>query len=120
MSRLFLIHWHGSEAATIAQKLRIDGHDVQLESSDGARAGKSIKSAPLDAIIIYLTRLPSHGRETAHALKSIKATKDIRIIFVDGEGETLEKTKARVPDAVYTTSAELPSALFSLLKGSGK
>lgn len=66
-------------------------------------AYKKVKARPPDVLVVYLTRLPSHGRETAHMLRSVKATRDLPIIFVGGEGEALEKTKAKVPDAIYTT-----------------
>lgn len=33
------------------------------------------------------------------------------VIFVGGEGEALEKIKAKLPNATYTTSAELEATL---------
>jgi len=113
--KLFLFHWNAAEAEEIAAEIRGFGFDITIESSDGARGGKAVKESPPDVIVIYLIRLPSHGRETAHALKSMKATREIPIVFVDGEGEALEKTKAKVPDAIYTSSAKLKSTLSKYL-----
>ncbi len=109
--RLFLIHWKETEAEALAKPLCELGWQVEWESEDGARAGKIIKDNPPDVVVIYLTRLPSHGRETADGLRSTKATRSIPIIFVGGQGEALAKTKAKSPDALYVAPEELQSAL---------
>lgn len=109
--RLFLIHWNAAEAEQLAAPLRKDGWDVDVESSDGARAGKVILADPPDAVVVYLTRLPSHGRETIHGLRSYKAGRDVPVLFVGGEGEPLEKTKKKVRDAQYVQEPGLRRAL---------
>lgn len=40
-----------------------------------------------------------------------RPTRDIPLVFVDGAGEALAKTKARVPEAVYVTANELLAVL---------
>lgn len=62
-------------------------------------------------IFLIHSRLPSHGRETADYLRSLKATRHIPIVFVGGKGESLEKTKAKIPDAIYTSFEELEGVL---------
>jgi len=114
--RLFLIHWNQTEAEAHAQKLRDEGWQVELEFEDGARAGKAIKSAPPDAVVIYLTRLPSHGRQTAHYLTETKATRQVPIVFVGGQSEALQKTKAELPEAIYTSQEQLSRALSQFAK----
>ena len=109
--RVFLIHWNASETEELARPLRASGWDVEIEAEDGARAGKPIRGKLPDVVAIYLTRLPSHGRETAQYLRSIKATSEVPIVFVDGKADAVEKTRAKVPDAVYTTSTELDTVL---------
>ena len=109
--RAFLIHWNLSEAEEYAQNLRSAGWQVEIEAGDGARAGNAIKVDPPQVVVIYLSRLPSHGRETAHALHSFKVTRNIPIVFVDGKEEAVEKTKVKVPDAIFTTSEELEHAI---------
>ena len=112
--RLFLIHWKAAEAEELAEPLRNSGWQVDMETENGARAGRAIKDTLPDAVVIYLTRLPSHGRETAKGLRAIKATRDVPIVFVDGKEEAIVKTKAKVPDALYTTSIELETMLAEL------
>ncbi len=96
--------------------MRKEGWRVSVEAEDGARAGKSIKADPPDVVVVYLTRLPSHGRETAHGLRAFKATRQIPIVFVGGEGEALDKTKAKVPDAVYASESRLRRVLERFAK----
>jgi len=109
--KAFLIHWNTSEAEAHAQSLRESGWQVEIEAEDGARAGIAIKADPPHVVVIYLSRLPSHGRETAHYLRSTKATCSIPIVFVDGKEEAVEKTRAKIPDAIYTSSEELDRLL---------
>jgi hypothetical protein len=62
-------------------------------------------------VVVYLTRLPSHGRETMHGLRGTKAGRDIPIIVVGGAGEALEKTRKKVRDATYVLEPGLRRAL---------
>ena len=112
--KLFLIHWNSAEAEELAQPFRAEGWDVEIEAKDGARAGKRIGQDPPDVVVIYLTRLPSLGRETAHCLRSTTATQDVPVVFVDGKGEALDKTQAKVPAAMFTTSDKLKGVLAEL------
>jgi len=115
-NKIFLIHWNEDEAQEHVRQLQDAGWQVAWESKDGAHAVNAIKNETPQAIVIYLTRLPSHGRETADYLQSLKNTRHIPIVFVDGQGEALEKTKAKVPEAIYTSSGELQSVLIDLVK----
>lgn len=112
--RLFLIHWNAAEAEEYAHRLRSEGWNVEYETEEGAQAIRRIRENPPDAVIISLSRLPSHGRETADGLRAYKATRDIPIVFVDGREEAVEKTKAKVPDALYTVSDQLSQVLGQL------
>ena len=109
--RLVLIHWHAEEAELLAAPLRKDGWDVAVEWEDGARAGKAILADPPAAVVVYLTRLPSHGRETMHGLRAYKAGRTIPILFVDGAPDTVEKTRAKVRDARFVAEEGLKKAL---------
>ncbi len=114
MNRLFLIHWNDDELNELAQPLRAAGWQVQTESEDGARAGKAILADPPDAVVIYLTRLPSHGRETASYLRTKLGPDQLPIIFVEGQTEKLEQVQAKVPDAIFADSRSLMKRLENL------
>src|SRR3990172_2797546 len=75
------------------------------------RGGTAIKLNPPTAVVVYLTRLPSHGRATAEYLAEAKSTRAIPLIFVGGEGEALEKTKKEIPKATYISEDKLEKAL---------
>ena len=112
MKQIFLIHWHSTEAAQLAAPLQAEGWAVAVEVEDGARAATRIRDKPPDAVVIFHTRLPSHGRATAAHLAEQKATRAVPIIFVGGQGEALEKTRAKLPHAAYIA----PEALIHTLK----
>lgn len=109
--RLFLFHWNNEEAAKLAEPLRARGWQVETESEDGARGCKAIQASLPDAVVIYLRRLPSHGRHTAAYLRETKATQDLPIIFVDGNPEAVQTTKEKVPQASYIPESELFNTL---------
>ena len=112
--KLFYIHWNEAEAK--AQAFRNQSWDVRLEAKDGERASRRILGDPPDVIVISLTRLPSHGRETAAYLRSRRGGGGVPIVFVDGAEDAVEKVRAKVPDAVYTTTPELPDLLSRYAK----
>jgi DNA-binding response OmpR family regulator len=109
--KVFLIHWNEQEVEDHAETLRSWGWEVETEAEDGARACKTITAHPPDAVVIFLTRLPSHGRETARYLRSRKATSQLPIIFVDGSSAVVEKMKSKIPSARYTSSKVLEIVL---------
>lgn len=113
---VFLIHWNAAEAANFAEDLRARGYQVRLESEDGARAAKAIMEQLPDVVVIYLSRLPSHGRETARYLRERKAAREVPIIFVGGSPQKVASVKEKVPQAVYTSAAELDSELAELFE----
>jgi CheY-like chemotaxis protein len=115
--KLFLIHWNDDEALEKAAQWRARGWDVDLEAEDGARAAKAIVESPPHVILIYLDRLPSHGRETAHYIHSGKSTGQIPIVFCGGHGAALEKVKAKVSEAVFATEADLEEVVEGFAQG---
>jgi DNA-binding response OmpR family regulator len=110
--KVFLVHWREAEAELLANEIRHMGWDVDVESNDGEKVGQRLRSEPADVVVIYLSRLPSHGRDTGHSIQEIKALQDIPLIYVDGNDEAVERTRTVMPDAVYTTTEELDRTLM--------
>jgi DNA-binding response OmpR family regulator len=110
-NHIFLIHWNLREAEEHADVLRRSGFEVSIEAQDGAMAWRNIKSNPPKVVLIYLSRLPSHGRQTAQGIKLTKATREIPVVFVDGKDDVVEKTKEMIPEAIFTTSSDLLETL---------
>lgn len=109
--RVFLFHWNAAEAEIHAGDLRARGWQVEIEAEDGARGAKAVAESQPDFVVIYHTRLPSHGRATGQYLAQSNTTKSIPIIFVGGEGDALQTTKEQVPGAIYVSEAMLRTRL---------
>lgn len=114
MADVFLIHWNESEAKQRAARIRAMGHSVRVEHADGAQAGKKILARPPHAVVIDLSRLPSHGRATAGGLRGNKTGRDIPIVFLSGDSEKAAKVRQAIPDAIWSTWDELSGTLASL------
>ena len=113
---VFLIHWNVTEAKQVSEEMRNQGWEVAgIEAEDGGQAYRLVGESSPDVIVIYLTRLPSHGRETAAYIRSRKTTRDMPIIFAGGQGAALAKTRDKVPDAIYTPVDGLYEALDRLV-----
>jgi hypothetical protein len=64
---------------------------------------RAIRQTLPDAVVIDLSRLPSHGREVACSLRNAKYSRRIPIVFVGGAPEKVEAIRQLLPDAVFTT-----------------
>jgi DNA-binding response OmpR family regulator len=114
MARLLLVGWRAVAVEAEAARLRAAGHEVRTETADGARAVRKATGDPPDALVVYLTHRPSHGRETAAGLRGHRAGRTVPVIFVGGEPEDVEKALAKVPDAQAVEREELEEALAAL------
>jgi CheY-like chemotaxis protein len=116
MSRLRLIHWNAAEADRYLKLLKKAGHRVEYLPEFSPQLMREWRTSPPDAFVIDLTRLPSHGREIAIALRQSKATRRIPIVFCEGEDEKVAKTRAVLPDAVYCEFSRLKSSLRTAIR----
>lgn len=99
--KLFLVEWDADAAARQADALRRDGWQVAVESENGGRAYRHIRTSVPDAVVIDLRHRPSHGREVGSALRELKATRTVPIVCIeDGEDER-EQTRARIPGVQF-------------------
>lgn len=105
-----LIHWNEQEAEERVERLTKLGYRVDFEPVDNAVL-KSMRTDPPEAVVIDLSRLPSHGRDVAAALRTGKSTNHIPLVFVDGAPEKVERVRAMLPDAVYTSWSRIRGAL---------
>jgi CheY-like chemotaxis protein len=113
MARVRLVHWKPDEATRLIGLLRVAGHCVDYDAKfDLAHFRANLP----DAVVIDLSRVPSHGRDVAIYLRVRKSTRHIPIVFVDGLPEKVETIRLKLPDAVYATSGRLRQALAHALK----
>ena len=115
MARVRVIHWKANEAAALLSVLRAAGHTVEYGEQLDPAAFRAIRQSPPDAIVIDLSRCPSHGREVATFLRGHKATRQVPLVFVDGEPVKVETVRTVLPDAVYASATRLCSALGEAL-----
>ena len=85
--------------------------DYDAEALSGPAIGRGIRQHPPDAVVIDLSRLPSHGRELAIWLRAGKHTRQIPIVFVNGEAGKVAKVREALPDATFATTARVCTAI---------
>jgi len=100
MARVQLVHWKAEEGRARARSLRAAGLRVEYEV-DAPAARRAPKDDPPDAVVIDLTRLPSHGRELAWALRQSKKTRAVPLVFVGGEPAKVARIRKELPDATF-------------------
>jgi CheY-like chemotaxis protein len=113
MPRVRIVHWKPEEAGPLVDACRQSGIEAEFdaEAISGPAVSRAIRQNPPDAVVIDLSRLPSHGREIAVWMRSVKAIRHIPIVFVNGEAEKIEKTRQILPDAAFTTTARVHGAI---------
>jgi CheY-like chemotaxis protein len=111
MANVRLIHWNGSEGRERKLRLASLGHHAEFDDVDGQGLMRVLRASAPDAFVIDLSRLPSHGREVAMWLRSTKSTRQVPIVFVDGDPAKVAQLKQLLPDATYTSWPRLGTAL---------
>jgi len=110
MSRILLVHWNENEAAERARKLEKYGHKVRtLFRSDRAHLDE-VRNFPPDLFVIDLSRLPSQGRELAGYFRRLKSTRQVPILFMDGEADRVQRVRNLIPDAEFAKSGDIKNA----------
>jgi CheY-like chemotaxis protein len=110
-ARVRLVHWDEDEGLERQRQLEALGVSAAYDFADGIITMRMLRSSPPDAVVIDLTRMPSHGREVARALRGRAATRHVPLVFVGGEPEKVKATRALLPDATYTTWGRIKTAL---------
>jgi len=111
MNRVVLIHWNADEAADRIQRLKQVGYEAAVIMPHGGKGLDVITGIAPKALLVDLSRLPSHGREIAAWVRRRRATRHLPIVFVDGEPPKVEIARKLLPDAVFTGWSAIASAL---------
>jgi hypothetical protein len=111
VARVRLIHWNGPEGRECRRRLASLGHDAAFDELDGPALLRAIRAGDVDAIVIDLSRLPSHGREAAVAVRSSKSTRHLPIVFADGDPAKVAAIQRLLPDATFTSWPRIGPAL---------
>lgn len=111
MQLVKLIHWKEEELPERVDKLTAAGYQVDARMPKGAAFLKELGENPPAAIIIDLTRLPSHGRDFGILIRKRKGTRHIPLVFVGGAPEKITRVMEVLPDASYTSWEDIGPAL---------
>lgn len=103
--KIFLVDWDASAASERAEALRRDGWHVEVETENGGRAYRHIRTSVPDAVVIDLRKRPSHGREVGSALRELRATREVPIVCIEEGDDAREQTRARI-DGVRFAAAD--------------
>jgi hypothetical protein len=106
-----LLHWNEAEASERLERLQAAGYAAYHSALAGPPLLRQLRENLPIAIVIDLTRLPSHGREVGAALRAAKATRFIPLVFVGGETEKVARIRALLPDASFTIWDEIGPSL---------
>jgi hypothetical protein len=109
--RVCLFHWKQGEAGERVEQLERAGYDVQLETRPDPARLRSLAEAPPAATVIDLTRLPSHGRDLAVALRVRAGTRRVPLVVAGGSSAAVADMQKHVPDAVYCSWEEIAPAV---------
>lgn len=69
----------------------------------------------LDAVVIDLNRLPSHGREIGILLRGSKSTRHLPLVFLGGVEEKVARVQAELPDAAFARWEDAPHTIFAAI-----
>ncbi|HXN21492.1 MAG TPA: hypothetical protein VOA41_01965 [Candidatus Dormibacteraeota bacterium] len=108
MPHVQLLNAEAGVAKRLIERLRASGYTVACSDTIPVR---SLRESPPQAVLIALARLPSRGRHLAMWMRSQEAIRSIPIVFVDGDPEKVQRIRAQLPDAIYTSRAKLAGAL---------
>lgn len=109
--KLFLVEWDADVAARQADALRRDGWQVEVESENGGRAYRHIRTSVPDAVVIDLRHRPSHGREVGSALRELRATRTVPIVCIEEGEDAREQTRARIDGVRFSSPEALSLAI---------
>jgi hypothetical protein len=105
MPRVRVIHWREAEAGPLIEACSGAGFDVEYLEGDGMAICRAIRTKPPDVVVIDLMRRPSHGKEVALWMRRTKSTRDIPIVFADGD---LSKVVAALKHPEQQTNPVIP------------
>jgi CheY-like chemotaxis protein len=108
--RIRLIHWKAGEAGKRIERLRSAGYEVEFDESAPVIL-KKMRERPPEVFVVDLTRLPAQGRDMALAVRHYKSTRNVPVVFVDGDAEKVARIRKQVPDAVYATWRSIRGAI---------
>ena len=110
-----LILWNADEAQVRALSLTAAGYKVDAMIPSGLKSIRLLKGHQPDAVVVDLSRLPSQGRDLGLLLRHYKQTRNIPLVFVDGDPFKVERIRKLLPDAIFARWTNILSPLKSAI-----
>lgn len=101
MDRVVLIHWKAQEVEKRIQLLAQAGYQTQFALPAGLRGLEHLATNSPRALLVDLSRLPSHGRKIASWIRRLKTTRHIPSVF-GGEPEKVLDYKNCAVDETWS------------------
>ncbi len=111
MPRVRLFHWRAKEAGPLIEQLHAAGYEAVHNAETQSPSVREIKESGVVAVIIDLSRQPSHGKYVGAWVRGSKSTWQIPLVFVGGEAEKVAAIRKLMPDAVYASIAGVGAAV---------
>ncbi len=103
--RVQLVHSNATEGKALAKR-----HGLLFEPVTPGALRKLCRQ-PVDAVVIDLSRAPSLGRDVALVLRVRKTTRQVPLIFVEGDPVKVAAIRKLLPDASYGTWKQIRGLL---------
>jgi hypothetical protein len=110
MKRIRVLNGH-AESEIWIERLRAAGYDVDARKVRAPDDLKALGRPVPAAVAIDLARAPGHGRDLGLAVRQMKATRQVPLVFVDGTTQQVERLRGLLPGAVYSSGRRIRSAV---------
>jgi CheY-like chemotaxis protein len=109
--RVVVVHWKPAEIPNGLRQLDASGYATTVVCEMSPALQRRWREQVPDAVVIDLSRLPSHGRAVAVALRETAATRRVPIVFVGGEPGKVDRARQVLPDAAFACWRGIRGAL---------
>jgi hypothetical protein len=114
--RVRVIHWKEEEAGPLLEACRASGFQVDYDPVTLTAQFRLIKQTMPDVVVIDLSRMPSHGREVGRAMRRLKYSRHIPIVYAGGDPDKVAAIRSLLPDVAFTTIKRVAAAVRTAAK----
>jgi CheY-like chemotaxis protein len=116
MKNVKLILWNSEDAQDRALMLTAAGYRIDATIPSSSKSIRLLGENPPDVVVVDLARLPSQGRDIAMLLRQNSRTRNIPLVFVEGDPIKVERVKQLLPDAVFARWTNILSSIRSAME----
>jgi DNA-binding NarL/FixJ family response regulator len=109
--KIFIVCFDEYKAQKLADYVAGFKIEVRTESADSYDAFKAIADYKPDSVVLDLSAKRSHIVETAKSLDESKATRSIKLIFLNADEDEVEELSKKLSNAKFMLKREFESYL---------